>query len=203
MWPFRSFSKPATSEARRLGVVHHREREFLVVDLQADQPRLIAEHRLGGGDRLARIFLAHFGDLGVQRFQRVEELRLALLIIRLVGRVDGGEIGGQRLGRRLHVGRIVPEMRIVAGLAADQRADDDFLAARRLVGAEQLLHPGIVVDAVDDDDLGVGERLGGLGARLEQMRILVGIGQDAGHRDIRAADLGRRRRRRNSPRRRP
>ena len=81
-------------------------------------------------------------------------------------------------------------MRIVARLAADERADHDRLAARRLVGGEQLLHPGIVVDAVDDDDLGVGQRLGGLGARLEQMRVLVGIGQDAGDGDIGAADLG-------------
>ena len=54
---------------------------------------------------------------------------------------------------------------------------------------EQLLHPGIVVDAVDDHDLGVGERLGGLRARLEQMRVLVRIGEDAGHGDIVAADL--------------
>ena len=57
------------------------------------------------------------------------------------------------------------------------------------MGAEQLLHPGIVVDAVDDHDLRGGERLGGLGARLEQMRILVRIAEDAGHRDVVAADL--------------
>ena len=80
-------------------------------------------------------------------------------------------------------------MRIVAGLAADQRADEDFLAARGLVGGQQLFHPGVVIDAVDDHDLGVGERLGGLGARLEQMRVLVGIGQDAGDGYVGAADL--------------
>ena len=64
-------------------------------------------------------------------------------------------------------------MRIVASLVADELPDDDLLAAGGLVGAQQLLHPRIVVDAVDDDDLGVGERLGGVGARLEQVRILV------------------------------
>ena len=115
---------------RGLGVVHHGEREFLVVDLQADQARLIAEHRLGRRDGQAGISLAHFGELGVQGFQRGEELRLALLIIGLVRGVDGDEIRGQRLGGGLDIGRLVPEMRIVAGLAADQRADDDFLAAR-------------------------------------------------------------------------
>ncbi len=37
--------------------------------------------------------------------------------------------------------------------------------------------------------VGVGHRLGGLGARLEQMRVLVGIGEDRGDGDIGAADL--------------
>ena len=80
-------------------------------------------------------------------------------------------------------------MRIVAGLAADELRDDDLLAAGGLVGAEQLLHPGVIVDAVDDDDLRVGERLRGLGARLEQMRVLVRIAEDARHGDGVAADL--------------
>ena len=82
-------------------------------------------------------------------------------------------------------------MRVVAGLAADQRADHDLLAAGRVVGAQELLHPRVVINAVDDDDLGVAERLRRLRTGFEQVRIVVGIGENAGHRDIRAADLAR------------
>ena len=85
----------------------------------------------------------------------VDELRVALLVIRLVRRVYGDKIGDERLARGLHGGRIVPEMRIVSGLVADQRPDQDLLASGRLMGRQQLLHPGIIIDAVDDDDLGV------------------------------------------------
>ena len=58
------------------------------------------------------------------------------------------------------------------------------------MGGEQLCHPRIVVDAVDDDDLRLGERLGGRGAGFEQMGVVVGAGEDAGHRHVGAADLG-------------
>ena len=82
-------------------------------------------------------------------------------------------------------------MGIVAWLVADQGADQDFLASGRLMGAEQLLHPGIIIDAIDDDDLGVRQSLRRIRARLEQMRIVVWIAENARHRDVRAADLGR------------
>ncbi len=82
-------------------------------------------------------------------------------------------------------------MRIVARLFVRERRDHDLAAAGRLVGGKQLLHPWIIIDAVDNDDLGGGEGLGGRGARFEKMRILVRIREDAGHRDIRPADLGR------------
>ena len=175
----------------RFGVVHDRERVFLVVDLEADQPRLIPEHGLRSSDRLAGVGFAHRGDLVVERLQRIEVLRIALFIVRLVRGVDGDEVGDERLAGGLHIGRIVPEVRIVARFVANQRADHDLLAPRRLVGAEQLLHPGVVVDAVDDDHLGVGERLRRLGARLEEMRVVVGVRENARHRDIVAADLCR------------
>jgi len=57
------------------------------------------------------------------------------------------------------------------------------------MGAEQLLHPRIIIDAVDDHDLRLGERLRSLGARLEQMRVLVRTAEDAHHRDSVTADL--------------
>ena len=132
----------------------------------------------------------HFADLGFHGRQRGDERGLALLIIGFVRRVDSHEIRGQRLGGRLDIIGFVPQMRIVARLAADELGDHDRPAAGFLVGAEQLLHPGIVVRAVDDNDPGVGQRLRGLRARLEEMRILIRIGQDAGDRNIGAADLG-------------
>ena len=55
---------------------------------------------------------------------------------------------------------------------------------------EQLFHPRIVIDAVDDDDFGVAQRLRRLWACLEKVRVVVRIGEDAGHDDVRAADLG-------------
>jgi hypothetical protein len=82
-------------------------------------------------------------------------------------------------------------MRIVAGLPANERADHDFLAARRLVGAEELRHPRIVVDAIGEDDLSVAERPGRRGAGFEKVRIAVGLGENAGDSDIGAADLAR------------
>ena len=48
-----------------------------------------SRNRLRGGDRLAGIGLAHRGDLVVEGLQRFKEFRLALLVIRLMRRVDG------------------------------------------------------------------------------------------------------------------
>ena len=59
-----------------------------------------------------------------------------------VRRIDGDKIGDERLAHGLHGRRIVPEMRIVAGLVADQRSDDDLLASGRLMGDSSLLIQG-------------------------------------------------------------
>ena len=53
----------------------------------------------------------------------------------------------------------------------------------------QLVHPRVVVGAVDDDDLRVGDLPHDARRGLEQMRILVGIVHDAGDGDPVAADL--------------
>ena len=158
--------------------------------IEADEARLIAEHRLGGDDRLTGVGLLHGGDLVAQRLERLDEFRIALLVVGFVRRVDRNKIGDERLARRLHVARIVPEMRIVAGLVSDEFADDDLPPAGRLAGRQHLFHPGIVIDAIHDDDLRIPEGLGGVDARLEQMRVLIGAAQDAGDRDMRPADLG-------------
>ena len=80
-------------------------------------------------------------------------------------------------------------MRIVAGMAADELRDRNIRAARRPVRLEQLFHPRIVIRAVEDHDPRLRDVACGLRARLEQVRVLVGMGEDAGHRDMGAADL--------------
>ena len=66
---------------------------FSLCTLRPISARLIAEHRLGGGDGLAGEALAKVGDLGLQRFQRGDEIGFALLIVGFVGGVDRFEVG--------------------------------------------------------------------------------------------------------------
>ena len=80
-------------------------------------------------------------------------------------------------------------MRIVARLPVHEVGHDDDLAVRRPRGGQQLRHPGIVVGAVVDHDRGGRQEAGDRWARLEQMRILVGVAQDAGDRGVGAGEL--------------
>ena len=80
-------------------------------------------------------------------------------------------------------------MRIVAGLLADELGDVDDDAAGTRRRAEQLLHPRVVVGAVEDDDLRIGDLAHRARRGLEQMRVLVGIAHDADDGDPVAADL--------------
>ena len=56
-------------------------------------------------------------------------------------------------------------------------------------GLEQLIHPWVVVGAIEDNDLRAGNLLDDARRGLEQMRVLVGIAHDARDRDIVTADL--------------
>jgi hypothetical protein len=80
-------------------------------------------------------------------------------------------------------------MRVVARSFARQFADVDRRSVRVRDSAQQLRHPRIVVEAVIDDDPCRGEGSCDRGARLEQVRILIGIGENARHLDIEPADL--------------
>ncbi len=79
----------------------------------------------------------------------------------------------------MHVGRVVPAVRIAAVRHLDDVADIDQLEVCRAVGGEQLAHPGVVADAVLDDDVGVRDvaRVGR--ARVVVVRVGVGIRDDA------------------------
>src|SRR6266700_96563 len=61
--------------------------------------------------------------------------------------------------------------------------------ARPWRGGQELLHPGIVVGAIENHDLCACELAHNSGSGLEQMRILVRIGHNAGDRNPLAADL--------------
>ena len=71
-------------------------------------------------------------------------------------------------------------MRIVAGLLADELGNLDRDAAGGAGCRQQLGHPGIIVGAVVDDDPRRRETARRRGTRLEKVRILVRVGEDAG-----------------------
>src|SRR3954471_6902295 len=81
-------------------------------------------------------------------------------------------------------------MRIVAALVAREVGRNDHGAVAGGGGREELVHPRVVVGAVVEDDLRVGDGAGGGGASLEQMRVVVRVVEDAGHGHMAAADLG-------------
>ena len=174
----------------RLGVVHHRELEPFVAHPEPERGRHVAEHRLGGGDGGA-------GEPCAQRRRSSPPSAAArrgmccrrCSIVCPVRRIALGERCGQRAGIGRHRRRIVPEMRVVAGLPVHEVGHDDDLAVRRSRGGEQLRHPGIVVGAVVDHDGGGRQEAGDGRARLEQMRVLVGIAEDAGDAGVGAGEL--------------
>ena len=125
-------------------------------------------------------------SMAVER--RLEFLQIGL-VVHGIGGIALRQIGGERLGDRRQRRRVVPEMRIVARLLADQVGGNDGRAVRLGRCREQLVHPRIVVGAVVDDDLGIGDGARRRRAGLEEMRIVVGIGKDAGDGDMAAADL--------------
>ncbi|EAY63849.1 Periplasmic solute binding protein [Burkholderia cenocepacia PC184] len=173
------------------GVVHRCELEALVAHVEADRVRHIAEHGLGGRHGHALVLRAQCGDLVVDGLQRCDELLQVRLVFGLVRRVGAAQLGRDRACGRRHRRRVVPQVRVVAGLLADEIGDDDRRALRLFRRAEQFAHPRIVVGAVVDHDLRVLERAGRLRARFEQVRVLIGIAEDAGDRDVAAADLRR------------
>ena len=99
-----------------LGVVHDGELEALVVHFQTERGGHVAEYRLGRRHRRARIFAADGRDLFVERCERGEkgfEPRRIFVLVRRIGR---GKRCGERAGHGRHGARVVPEVRIVAGL---------------------------------------------------------------------------------------
>ena len=84
-----------------------------------------------------------------------------------------------RLSHRRDVGGAVPAVRVVAVLQPQQCADVQDHARRRRVGGEQLGRPGVVADAVDDGQLGRGQRAGVSGRGLVGVRVRGGVGDDA------------------------
>ena len=100
-----------------------------------------------------------------------------------------GKCFRQRLGGRRHGAGVVPQMRVVAGLLANQVSNNDGSAVGLGRGLEQLIHPWVVVGAVEDNDLRRRNLPRGARRSLEQMRVLVGIAHDASDCDIVTADL--------------
>ena len=75
------------------------------------------------------------------------------------------------------------------GLASGQVGGRDHNAPRTRRRRQKLFHPGIVVGAIDDNDLRLGDLADSGWRCFEQMRILVRIAHDADDGDTVAADL--------------
>src|SRR6202035_2434762 len=86
---------------------------------------------------------------------------------------------------------VVPKVWVVAGLLAEQVGNREQLPARAGVGREQLLSPIVVARTVEDDVIGGRERSRIGRAALVLVGIRIRVVDDAGHRDVRAAQLGR------------
>ena len=82
-------------------------------------------------------------------------------------------------------------MRIASGFCAGELRGIDDDAARPRRRGDELVHPRIVVGAVEDDDLRIGDLPHDAGRRLEQMWVLVRIVHDADNVDPVAAELAR------------
>ena len=122
------------------------------------------------------------------RLKRGAEGSAPLVEITGVGRVQRLVVGGDPVGDLLDVIGAVPEVGIVSRLLVQQVRDGDQLAT--LVRRKELGAPVVVARSVQDHVVGGGEGPGVPGAALILMRVGVGVGDDAGHRDVRATQLG-------------
>ncbi len=174
----------------RLGVVHHRLLEPLVAHRQAKRDRHVAKDRLGRGDGLPADMLAERRDQRIDRGEGMQKRVPPLRVFRRMGRIGRRQRRRERSRIGRHRGRVVPDVRVVAGLVASQVGDRNRDAGRPWARGQQAIHPGVIIHAILDHDRGGGNRACDRRARLEQMRVLVGIAQDALDRRIRPGNLG-------------
>jgi bacterioferritin-associated ferredoxin len=80
-------------------------------------------------------------------------------------------------------------MRIVSCRSVQEIGHHDHLAAWGSRCRQQLCHPGIVAGAIANHDGSVRQEARNGRARFEQVWILVGIAQDAGHCCVGAGEL--------------
>src|SRR6516164_10007347 len=104
-------------------------------------------------------------------------------------RIRLNELCGQRFSNRWHSWRVVPEMRVFAGLFMDEIGGNDYDTPRLRRCGEQLRHPWVVISTVVNDDLCRRQLTRNSRRDFEQVRVLIGIAQDADHFDSGAADL--------------
>ncbi len=159
------------------------------LDVEVGQGQRVARHPLGVGDRDVVEALLDRGQGGLEREER---------------RIEAGEVGPERRRvpwRRLdqrggdggghggHPRDVVPEVGVGVAAGDVEHRGGDHDPRVPGIGAEERLHPGVVAGAVLDDDLGLGQRRGVGGARLEEVGIGVGVGDQRGHADVAPAEL--------------
>ena len=176
----RSVSKAATSEARGsvsfMTASWKRSLRICRPSAAAIKPNTGSVAVTGGAAELAVAGRRSSRSIGCSESRKA---RRRLLVLVAVRRVALRQFRGQRRGKGRHRRRVVPEVRVGAGLPVHEVRHDDDAAAGRPRGGQQLRHPGIVVGAVAHRDRGVRQKTCHGRAGLEQMRVLVRIAQDA------------------------
>ena len=127
-------SKAGDLGRARLRVVHDRDLELVVEHLEAERLRHVAEHRLGGGHRRSRISpSAHRPRFPCRSARRTcsKAARLALNSAASAGSTFASSLAASAVGEGGQGLGIVPKVRVVAALGADEvgRHDGAFAAA--------------------------------------------------------------------------
>src|SRR5205085_11616990 len=79
-----------------------------------------------------------------------------------------------------HIGGIVPHVGIVALVLTIEIAHIQFFASTCRIGLQELIGPGIIAGAVDNDVLGISDHARISSGRLVAVGIGIGINNNAG-----------------------
>jgi hypothetical protein len=137
-----------TATSWKARVAHH----------QAERLRHVAEDRFGRGDRRPAVLRPDRADRVVNRGKRGEEGRQAVPIRVLVRGIAARKRVCDLRCHGRHRRRVVPEMRIVAGLPVQALSRNNDAPLRRGRRGQQLVHPRVVVRAVENHHPGVRDR---------------------------------------------
>src|SRR2546421_5824348 len=107
-----------------------------------------------------------------------------------ISRVECLQIVADLVRHGGHIVGVVPHVGIVALVLAIEITHIQFFASTCRIGLQELVRPGIIASAVDDDVLSISDRPRISSSWLVAMGICIGINDNAGDMYMAAADLG-------------